>query len=229
MAVIHDTTLKPTKLELLTAWLPSRPWYQGGEGEPELAKAGGFRLDDPQGAVGIEFLVATDTSGDRPVDYLLPMTYRGAPLEGAEHALIGTMEHGVLGRRWAYDGYQDPVLVAQLAALLAGRVQAQDQNDSDVPDREVTRSLTGDLPAGTEFAAAVDHREGTDLPAPDGAALRLVRVLRPAADLPAALPPQTRGHLAGCWNLSDGTRAQGLFAVLWTAPGPESEPAGAGS
>ena len=29
MAVIHRTTLKPTKLELLTSWLPSRPWYRG--------------------------------------------------------------------------------------------------------------------------------------------------------------------------------------------------------
>ncbi|WP_242659159.1 hypothetical protein [Thermostaphylospora chromogena] len=27
MSVIHRTTLKPNKLELLTAWLPSRPWY----------------------------------------------------------------------------------------------------------------------------------------------------------------------------------------------------------
>ena len=25
MAVIHHTTLKPTKLDLLTAWLPTRP------------------------------------------------------------------------------------------------------------------------------------------------------------------------------------------------------------
>ncbi|MEV6594655.1 hypothetical protein AB0N36_43065 [Streptomyces acidicola] len=49
MAVIHCTTLKPTKLELLTSWLPSRPWY-GGAGAPEPARAGGFRLDDPDGS-----------------------------------------------------------------------------------------------------------------------------------------------------------------------------------
>ncbi|NUS05568.1 MAG: 1,4-alpha-glucan branching protein, partial [Nonomuraea sp.] len=126
MAVIHHTVLKPSKLELLTSWLPTRPWYAG---EPVLTKAGGFRLDDPQGEVGIEFMVVTDTS--RPATYLVPLTYRGAPLEGAEHALVGIMEHGVLGRRWAYDGCHDPVLVAQLSALIAGRVQAQDQNHSD--------------------------------------------------------------------------------------------------
>lgn len=66
MAVILHTTLKPTKLELLTSWLPSRPWYRGGMGGPKLAKAGGFRLDDPQGAVGIEFMVVNDVPGPHP-------------------------------------------------------------------------------------------------------------------------------------------------------------------
>ena len=53
MAIIHRTTLTPTKLELLTAWLPGRPWYRGGAGEPRLARAGGFRLDDPEGEVSL--------------------------------------------------------------------------------------------------------------------------------------------------------------------------------
>ncbi|MCZ9343436.1 1,4-alpha-glucan branching protein, partial [Streptomyces sp. TRM76130] len=143
MAVIHRTVLEPTKLELLSSWLPSRPWYRGGSGEPELAKAGGFRLDDPRGAVGIEFMVVTGGSGPRPVAYLVPLTYRGAPLDGAGHALVGTTEHGVLGRRWVYDGCHDPVLLAQLPALIEGRVQAQHQNVSDTPDPEITRSCSG--------------------------------------------------------------------------------------
>ena len=42
MAVIHWMTLKPSKLELLTTWLPTQPCYQG-ERTPLLAKAGGFR------------------------------------------------------------------------------------------------------------------------------------------------------------------------------------------
>ncbi|QES47209.1 1,4-alpha-glucan branching protein [Streptomyces venezuelae] len=215
MAVIHHTVLTPGKLELLGSWLPSRPWYRGGPGEPELAKAGGFRLDDPQGEVGIEFMVVTDTSGDRPDAYLLPLTYRGAPLDGAEHALVGTMEHGVLGKRWAYDGCQDPVAVAQLAALVEGRVQAQDQNTSDTPDREVARSYSGAGSLATAFTAAADDGEGTALAGPDGATLRVHRLLRPAAEDPALLLPQgAAGHLAGAWGMPDGTRAQGLFAVL---------------
>ncbi|MFE0808497.1 1,4-alpha-glucan branching protein [Streptomyces sp. NPDC058848] len=217
MAVIHHVALKPTKLDLLTSWLPSRPWYSGGPGEPELAKAGGFRLDDPQGEVGIEFVVVTDTSDAQPTAYLVPLTYRGAPLDGAEHSLVGTMEHPVLGRRWAYDGCHDPVLVAQLLALVAGRVQAQDQNSSDTPDREVTRSCTADGPAPTDFSAtAVDDQEGTVLSAPDGPALRLHRVLRAAPENAPVLPPEVTGHVAGAWHMPDGSRARGLFVVLRT-------------
>ncbi|MFI9762627.1 1,4-alpha-glucan branching protein [Streptomyces sp. NPDC051963] len=209
MAIIHRTTLKPTKLELLTTWLPTRPWYVG-QGTPELTKAGGFRLDDPAGEVGIEFMVAMDTSGPHPTAYLVPLTYRGAPLPGAEAALIGTMEHGVLGPRWAYDGCHDPVSAAQLLALIEGRTQAQAQSTSDTPDREVTRSYTGDGPLPT-IASAKDDEEGTELLAQDGTPLRLRRVLRPAT----AVPPQGAfGHVIGAWNLPDGSRTRGLFVSV---------------
>lgn len=118
MAVIHNTTtLTPTKLDLLATWLPEQPWY-AGKGQPELARAGGFRLDDPEGEVGIEFLVVTDSSGDEPVVYQVPFSYRGAPLAGGDKALVGTTEHGVLGKRWVYDGAHDPVVAAQLFALV---------------------------------------------------------------------------------------------------------------
>ncbi|MFV0132010.1 maltokinase N-terminal cap-like domain-containing protein [Streptomyces sp. HMX87] len=218
MAVIHHTVLKPTKLELLTSWLPSRPWYAGAD-EPELAKAGGFRLDDPQGEVGIEFMMVTDTSRTHPATYLVPLTYRGAPLDGAEHALIGTMEHGVLGQRWVYDGCHDPVLVAQLLALIEGRAQAQDQNTSNAPDREVTHSHSGDVSAPGAFTAtATDDQEGTELSAPHGTTIRLHRVLRPAPDNAPVLPPEAAGHIAAPWNMPDGIRARGLLAVLRTGP-----------
>ncbi|MEU9143968.1 1,4-alpha-glucan branching protein [Streptomyces sp. NPDC048349] len=225
MAVIHQTALAPTKLELLTTWLPSRPWYRGDAAGPALAKAGGFRLDDPQGEVGIEFMVVTDASGDDLVTYLVPLTYRGAPLDGAEHALVGTMEHGVLGRRWAYDGCHDPVSVAQLLALIEGRVQAQDQNISDVPALDVIGEHTGEGPLSPDFTGtgtatstgtgtATDDREGTELTAPRGAVLRLHRVLRPAADDQVLPPAGAIGHVSGSWSLPDGTRVRGTFAVL---------------
>ncbi|MFG2719105.1 1,4-alpha-glucan branching protein [Streptomyces sp. NPDC048416] len=220
MSVIHPTSLNPTKLELLTPWLPTRPWFHGA-GEPDLAKAGGFRLDDPRGEVGIEFIVTTDNSGAQPVTYLVPLTYRGAPLDGAEHALVGTMEHGVLGRRWAYDACHDPVAVAQLFALIEGRVQAQDQNISDTPDHDLVCSRAGDGSAVAAAAAAakatdsvIDDREGTALGLPQGGVLRLRRVLRPAQDVPSPLAEDVTGHISGSWRLSDGTMTRGLFAVL---------------
>src|SRR5580692_11161741 len=122
VSILHRTTLEPSKLELLTSWLPGQPWYAGGP-VPELSKAGGFRLDDPDGEVGLEFMAATDDSGDEPVTYHLPLTYRGAPRPGGQDALIGTAEHGVLGTRWIYDGTRDPVLIAQLFALLLGEAE----------------------------------------------------------------------------------------------------------
>lgn len=131
MAVIHNTTMRPTKLELLTRWLPEQPWYAG---TGELSRLGGFRLDDPRGEVGLELMVV-GTADDQA--YLVPMTYRGAPLDGAEHALIGTSEHGVLGTRWIYDGEHDPVLRAQLVALLRGEVVAQAQTTSNAVDPTV--------------------------------------------------------------------------------------------
>ncbi|MGW2229069.1 maltokinase N-terminal cap-like domain-containing protein [Streptomyces formicae] len=221
MAVIHHTVLKPTKLELLTSWLPSRPWYRSGAGEPELAKAGGFRLDDPRGEVGMEFVVVTDGAGPVPVTYLLPLTYRGAPLEGAEHALVGTMEHGVLGRRWAYDGCYDSVLVEQLWALVEGRVRAQDQNTSDVVDQEVISSCSAaEAPVARDLAALVaEGSESTELTARDGGRLSLHRILRPAPEGSPLAARGASGHLTGAWSAPDGTRARGLFATLYAAGG----------
>ncbi|MGW6916390.1 maltokinase N-terminal cap-like domain-containing protein [Kitasatospora sp. NPDC054939] len=244
MAVIHHTTLSPSKIELIAAWLPTRPWYRAGGGAPQPVKAGGFRLDDPDGEVGMEFMVVTDAAGPESTAYLVPLTYRGAPLEGAEHALVGTMEHGVLGRRWAYDGCHDPVLIAQLFALVEGRAVAQDQNATDTPDPQVTCTFTGAASLGgpadrvrpadasvataTATAAVADDSDGTELRTPYGVTLRLNRVLQPIRDAtehtaevaagqaPDQAPDQADalGHVAGWWQQPDGTRVRGPFAVL---------------
>jgi hypothetical protein len=194
MAVIHHTTLTPGKIDLLASWLPSQPWYAATGRPPALARAGGFRLDDPAGAVGIEFMVVTDESGREAVSYNVPLTYRGAPLAGADHALIGQAEHGVLGTRWVYDGAADPVLVTQLAAFLRGAVQAQAQSVSDTPDPTVVGYLTG-----------------TDLAASD---LRIIRRLVPGPEDSAGAQDGARGYLQAGWQLPDGRAVRGLFAVV---------------
>ncbi|MET7287129.1 1,4-alpha-glucan branching protein [Streptomyces sp. NPDC005573] len=215
MAVIHRTTLTPTKVELLTDWLPGRPWYRGGSAVPVLEKSGGFRLDDPEGEVGIEFMVVTDTAGPEPTAYLVPLTYRGAPLEGAGQGLVGTLEHGVLGKRWVYDGCHDPVLATELLALIEGRAPAMAQSVSDTPDDEVTRGHSGGpLPRTAFTPSPADDESGTRLPVPAGTTLRVHRVLTPAAGNPPLPAQGAVGHVAGGWAAPDGTRLRAVFMVL---------------
>ena len=154
VSIIYRTTLTPGKLELLSEWLPTRTWYRVTGRPPELVKAGGFRLEDPEGEVGIEFMVAIDGSGVQPLTYHVPMTYRGLPLDGADDYLIGTTEHGILGRRWVYDGTRDPVLITQLVALIQGEAEAQAQSQSHTPDPTVhSRRIPADPVTATGFRA----------------------------------------------------------------------------
>jgi Maltokinase N-terminal cap domain len=224
MAVIHRTTLTPGKLELLAIWLPGRPWYLGTGGGPRLVKAGGFRLDDPEGEVGIEFMVVTDRGGERPVTYQVPMSYRAAPLAGADRALVGTAEHGVLGRRYVYDGVHDPVLVAQLFALLTGRAEPQAQGVTDTPDPSVTSQFTAAGYAGTAGSAQVgDGPHGTDLflhpvGASEPLTLRVHRVLKPGPDGSSGAGPGVLGHVTGEWVLPDGSQGRGPYATAYRTP-----------
>ena len=230
MAIIHRTTLTPTKLELLTDWLPDQPWYTGQGRAPELAKAGGFRLDDPLGEVGIEFMVVTDGSDDSAVSYLVPLTYRAAALDDADGALVGTTEHGVLGQRWVYDGISDPILVAQLVALVHGQAQAQMQSVSDTPDPSVTcvpvatgaavavKSVdAGNGPLGTELRVGTVSEDGL----PGGELVITVnRVLRPDdAGLDRGPAGEAdRGRLSAPWRLPDGTPVRGCLAAARYMP-----------
>jgi Maltokinase N-terminal cap domain len=212
VATIHKTTLSPSKLELLSSWLPTRAWYRGAA-EPVLSRAGGFRLDDPDGEVGIEFIVVVDSSGPAAVAYNVPLTYRAAPLEGAEDAIVGTAEHGVLGTRWVYDGARDSVLVSQLLALLAGRAEPQAQSVSDTPDRSVRVTAIPD--ALTATRTAEDTEATTDLvvnsAGEPGAILRLVRVLSPTKDDGGG---EAVGSVTAEWDLPDGSKQRGPFVVV---------------
>ncbi|MEV6246705.1 1,4-alpha-glucan branching protein [Streptomyces sp. NPDC051742] len=239
MAVIHHTPMKPTKLELIAEWLPTREWSSGAEAAPE--KAGGFRLDDPAGEVGIEFMAVADGEGDEAVTYLVPMTYRSGPVEGAGNALIGTMEHSVLGKRWVHDGAHDPVLIAQLYAFLTGRAQAQSQSLTDTPDPTVVVSpLAAGGAADVDLVRVTEGPDHTDVVVrtPGGAApltLRLQRVLRAGTDRAAGganedtnqdadqvsgqVDGRIVGQVTGEWRLPDGTTARGVYVVAFTDHG----------
>jgi hypothetical protein len=165
MALLHRTELTPNKIELLTGWIFDRPWYQGPP-SGEVERVATYRFDDPAGEVGLETMLVR--VGDGPV-LQVPLSYRGAPLDGAEDHLIGTTEHGVLGRRWIYDACGDPVYAAVLArAIHTDATQAEEFFEVDgrrelrAPSMAVSGSGTADAPVP---ATGTVHRVEDDDPA----------------------------------------------------------------
>ena len=169
MAILHRATLTPTKPELVTARLD----HLGlGAGPVELI--GGYRFDDPAGQVGVEGLIAV-RGGDA---FHVPVTYRDAPLDGADDHLTATMDHSALGRRWVYDAAHDPVAVAcYLRALAAAQGQAElfvhDETghliEKRTPPVTVSVARPGEVrPAALVLVHRLESAAGTD---PQGPAL----------------------------------------------------------
>jgi hypothetical protein len=135
MALVHRATLTPSKQELVAAWLPTRGWASGIEITTKVAE---YRFDDPAGEVGVETILFAADDG---ATVQVPLTYRGAPLDGADEFLVGTTEHSVLGPRWVYDACIDPVWATALATAIAtGGTQVQmyleqDGQRIDIPPR----------------------------------------------------------------------------------------------
>jgi hypothetical protein len=151
VAVIYRAEINPSKIELIGSWLPTQPWF-GARRTEGLLSLGAYRFDDPAGEVGIETLLV-DVAGEV---VQVPMTYRGAPLAGAQAWLMGVMEHSVLGRRWVYDATADPVNASELAAaVLTGGTQVAEfvEGDGGPTFRESTVSVKGSGSAGSDVAA----------------------------------------------------------------------------
>ena len=143
MALLYHAELHPSKLELIAGWAPSQPWFAGDPGAA-LSNVASYRFDDPEGTVGIEIILVR--AGDGPL-LQVPLTYRDAPLAGAEVWLIDTMEHSVLGTRWAYDATGDPAFIAAAAtAALTGGSQVEQyfEQDGEREVREPSARVTGD-------------------------------------------------------------------------------------
>jgi hypothetical protein len=196
MALLHRAKLHPTKLELLAAWLPSRPWYQGQDTH-DIVRVAGYRFDDPAGAVGIETMLVK--AGDGPI-HQIPLTYRDAPLDGGDRWLVGTTEHSVLGRRWVYDACADPVYTAALAtAIFAGTGQAEEffEVDGKREHRAPTMAVTSNdaqyanVPTGGPLRRVVD--DDPTLIVTDSVELAVVRRLHCSNALAGA-------RLTGTWS-----------------------------
>jgi hypothetical protein len=163
MALLHRAELNPSKVELITTWLPKQPWYTG-PAEPRLTRIASFRFDDPDGEVGVE--VTLLRAADGPV-LQVPMTYRATPLDGAEAFLVGYSEHSVLGPRWIYDAAGDPVYAHVLAETIrTGGTQAEEYVDIDgTPERrdpQMTVQGSGtDRPGPAPTITGVDQSDPT--------------------------------------------------------------------
>ncbi|BCJ46350.1 hypothetical protein GCM10010168_59890 [Actinoplanes ianthinogenes] len=159
MALLHKADIRPTKLELLSGWLPAQSWYSGPS-DPDVTRVAAGRLDDPAGAVGLEIMLVQ--VGDGPVLHT-PLTYRGAPLDGADEFLIGTTEHSVLGTRWVYDAAGDPVFAAVLADVIrTGGTQAAEEvhGDGEVVIRQPSLFLRGSGSPEASGAPEILRRPG---------------------------------------------------------------------
>ncbi|MGJ6979936.1 CG0192-related protein [Aestuariimicrobium soli] len=184
-AELHRATLTPTKAELLAEWLPRQPWFSSDGGDLELLDA--FRFTDPDGEVGIE----THLVRAGGVIHHVPVTYRGAPLEGAEEWLIGTMDHSALGQRWVYDATGDPVYQVELMRVIReGDTQAALRvGDEPLPDK------------ATALGSWVD---------PTAESSGVVRIARNIDDFSTA---RARGLLTVTFTV-DGEQRDAVVAVL---------------
>ena len=154
MAIIYRAELSPSKADILHDFLSSRSWGETGE----LELLGAYRFDDPEGEVGVEchLVRAGETI------YHLPLTYRPAPLEGAEQQLLGTMQHSVLGERYVYDGLGDELALDCFRRAICGEqeqaelgIYSEDGELIEIRPQTVTLSLEVDegesLPTGDEL------------------------------------------------------------------------------
>lgn len=181
MAILHpQASLRPSKLELLTPWLPGRAWYQG-PASPVLTRVAGYRFDDPAGEVGIETLLIR--AGDGPL-YQVPLTYRGTPLDGRDEWLVGTSDHSVLGPRWIYDGCGDPLYASVLATTIftgAGGAEEFADIDGRREPREPSMTVRGsgfESADAASIGAIVRVEDGDPtLVVTDSVELAIIRVL----------------------------------------------------
>ncbi len=171
MAIFHVATLTPSKAELIADWIPTQPWGPGGG--DSIEQIGSFHFDDPEGRVGME----THLVQANGTVYMVPLTYRDAPLDDAEHALIGHMEHSALGTRWVYDGLRDGrylMLLAGVALTGQGIALGMAQHDGRWYAAPSTLSVVGgggnaapvaidrfvvEDPRGADVVAVSDHFE----------------------------------------------------------------------
>jgi hypothetical protein len=200
VAILYRAQLIPSKMELLSAWVPPQSWCGTSADLHTLDAAGAYRFDDPEGEVGIETFLLRSADGQI---FQVPLTYPSAAIDGAEATLVGTTQHSVLGERWVYDACGDPVYAQALAsAILSGGTEADLEvvTDEGLERRETTTKVTGSgLPGSAvpQVGQVTYWDEGLRTIVSSGVleltVLRVIDVSTAAADAPGGL------FLTGTW------------------------------
>ncbi len=207
--------MTPTLPELLRGWLPAQRWYPAKGAPVSLRRVGGIHLHDPDGAVGLEVhLVAVD-SGERVDVINVPLSYRSAPLDGAEAGLVGETEYTVDGSaapRWVYDGAYDPVFVTAWLEMMRGGSTTADGRATG----HAVEPFAGSAPRSTPASMQVltGEQSNTSVIIDDGELPSIVKFFRvlgpgpnPDVEVGAGLTsagctqvPATYGWVSGYWH-----------------------------
>ena len=209
MSDIYAAQLNPTKPEAVARFLSARLGTPVSPADVQLVTS--FRFDDPAGEVGCETHVArVDVPDHGELLLQVPLTYRGAPLDGApEEALVTTMEHSVLGDRWVYDATHDPIYATELLLAItdAGGAAEQFAVGSDGSRTQIVDGLASVRGTGASAAAAhaatddapqnpaVEETKGSTVIRLRGAAVEVVRVLDASA-----VTGTDAGQLIATWD-----------------------------
>ena len=207
MAILHQAQLKPSKAELLGAYLRTVEGLDISE-ETELTPLGAYRFDDPAGEVGIESHLLS-TSDGRTIH--IPVTYRAAPLDGADEWFVGTLDHSALGTRWVYNGCGDPIYAAELMrTILTGstEVKLEVLTDDGLVERENTVHVRGSGVAGStvpEMTYGGAARSGSDT------IITMATMAVVVHHILGSTAASTGSHLAGTWP---GTTEAATMATI---------------
>lgn len=193
-AEIHDAVLTPGKMDLLRAWITHQSWF---DGDPDrLEQVTSYRFVDPEGDVGMEAFLLSD--GTRTLH--VPVTYRAAELPGGGDALVGTLDHSVLGPRWVYDALSDPVYVVEVRRVIDHRDTAADH--LAVEDGTITPS-----PVNIRGGGSGSITESQAAP-------EIIRVISEENDAEADRPLiGSPGTLSGTWHDDEGSHTAVLVVV----------------
>ena len=232
-------TLTPALSGLLGSWLPRQRWFPVKSAEFSFEPAGALRLAGGGRAGGLagggaEFevlLVAVSyptADGSRTDVVQVPLSFRAAPLAGAETALIGETTGGGDGARWVYDGVHDPAFVEAWLDLIRDGTTTPEGNATGHPVASGFR-----LPRATGVVKVLSgEQSNSSVIVDDGESAAIVKFFRvlsegqnPEVEIGAALTagrtvevPATLGWVTGEWETAAGSAGSPGAATGGTRP-----------